>query len=123
MQMPAHGRYQPAASGWDACPCQPVYNGERVLRRAGSAGNADTPCANADEEVGMQAVVGDRLRVHASVVGQPERTGEIVEVRGAGGEPPYLVRFDDGHTALVFPGPDAVIEHPRRKGRKGPARG
>jgi hypothetical protein len=71
----------------------------------------------------MQAAVGDRLRVHASIVGHPERTGEIVEVRGADGEPPYLVRFDDGHTALVFPGPDAIIEHPRRKRRKGPARG
>jgi hypothetical protein len=28
------------------------------------------------------------------------------------------VRFDDGHTALVFPGPDAIIEHPRKKARK-----
>jgi hypothetical protein len=71
----------------------------------------------------MQAAVGDRLHVHANIVGHPERTGEIVEVRGAGGEPPYLVRFDDGHTALVFPGPDAIIEHPRRKARKGPAKG
>lgn len=58
----------------------------------------------------MQATVGDRLHVRGSVVGQPDRTGEIVEVRGAGGEPPYLVRFEDDHTALVFPGPDAVIE-------------
>ena len=49
--------------------------------------------------------------------------GEIVEVRGAGGAPPYLARFDDGHTSLVFPGPDAIIEHPRRKGKKGPAKG
>ena len=71
----------------------------------------------------MQAAVGDRLHVHASTVGQPERTGEIVEVRGAGGEPPYLVRFDDGHTALVFPGPDAIIEHPPKKRKKGPAKG
>jgi hypothetical protein len=71
----------------------------------------------------MQAVVGDRLHVRGSIVGQPERTGEIVEVRGAGGEPPYLVRFDDGHTGLVFPGPDAIIEHPRTKGGKGPANG
>jgi len=54
-------------------------------------------------------------------VGQSDRIGEIVEVRGAGGEPPYLVRFDDGHTSLVFPGPDAVIEHSRRKGKKRPA--
>jgi hypothetical protein len=36
---------------------------------------------------------------------------------------PYLVRFDDGHTALVFPCPDAIIEHPRRKGKKGSAKG
>jgi hypothetical protein len=71
----------------------------------------------------MQAAVGDRLHVHANVVGNPGRAGEIVEVRGAGGEPPYLVRFDDGHTALVFPGPDAIIEHPRRKARKRPAKG
>lgn len=63
----------------------------------------------------MEAAVGDRLHVHGSVVGHPERTGGIVEVRGAGGQPPYLVRFDDGHTGL-FPGPDAIIEHLRRKG-------
>lgn len=71
----------------------------------------------------MQAVVGDRLLVRGHIVGQSERTGEIVEVRGAGGEPPYLVRFDDGHTSLVFPGPDAVIEHSRKKRKKGPAEG
>jgi hypothetical protein len=58
----------------------------------------------------MHAVVGDRLHVRGNVVGHPDRMGEIVEVRDAGGEPPYMVRFDDGHTCLVFPGPDAVIE-------------
>ena len=71
----------------------------------------------------MRAAVGDRLHVHANVVGRPERAGEIVEVRGAGGEPPYLVHFDDGHTALVFPGPDAIIEHPRQNGKNGSAKG
>jgi Domain of unknown function (DUF1918) len=60
--------------------------------------------------------------VAISWASQRERTGEIIEVRGAGGEPPYLVRFDDGHTSLVFPGPDAVIEHPRKKGRKRPGK-
>jgi hypothetical protein len=63
----------------------------------------------------MQAVVGDRLHVHGNVVGHPDRTGEIVEVRDSAGAPPYLVRFDDGHTCLVFPGPDAVVEHPAKK--------
>jgi uncharacterized protein DUF1918 len=71
----------------------------------------------------MQAAIGDRFHVRGNIVGQPERSGEIIEVRGAGGEPPYLVRFDDGHTSLVFPGPDAMIERPRKKARKRPAKG
>lgn len=60
----------------------------------------------------MQATIGDRLHVHGKTVGQAEHMGEIIEVRGSGGTPPYLVRFEDGHTCLVFPGPDAVVEHP-----------
>jgi hypothetical protein len=39
-----------------------------------------------------------------------DRTGEIIEVKGPSGTPPYLVRFEDGHEGLVFPGPDAVVE-------------
>ncbi|GLX00834.1 MULTISPECIES: DUF1918 domain-containing protein [Microtetraspora] len=57
----------------------------------------------------MHATVGDRLLVHGTVVGEHDKRGEIIEVRGPGGEPPYVVRFDDGHTGLVFPGPDAVV--------------
>jgi hypothetical protein len=68
----------------------------------------------------MQAVVGDRLHVRGNVVGHPERIGLIVEVRDSSGAPPYLVEFDDGHTCLVFPGPDAVVEHPARKKRAAP---
>jgi hypothetical protein len=59
----------------------------------------------------MQAMVGDRLHVHGKTVGQSDRMGEIVEVRGPSGGPPYVVRFEDGHTGLVYPGPDAVVEH------------
>ena len=62
----------------------------------------------------MEAAVGDRLHIHGHNVGDPGRTGEIVEVRGSAGEPPYLVRFEDGHTRLVFPGPDAVVQRVRR---------
>ena len=43
-------------------------------------------------------------------MGHQRRHGEIVEVRGADGAPPYLVRWSDGHEALFFPGPDAIIE-------------
>ncbi|MEW1914868.1 DUF1918 domain-containing protein [Kitasatospora sp. NPDC085895] len=59
----------------------------------------------------MRASVGDRLVVHGQVVGQTDRHGEILEVRGADGQPPFLVRYDDGHEALVYPGPDAMVEH------------
>lgn len=58
----------------------------------------------------MQARVGDRLCVHGRTVGQSDHRMEIIEVRGAAGGPPYLVRYADGHEAVVFPGPDAVVE-------------
>mgnify|MGYP003445932696 CR=1 FL=1 len=58
----------------------------------------------------MRASVGDRLHVHGNHVGERDRTGEILEVRGADGAPPFLVQFEDGHTRLVFSGPDAVVE-------------
>jgi hypothetical protein len=58
----------------------------------------------------MQATVGDRLHVHSNTVGASDRIPEIVEVRGADGQPPYLVRFPDGHESLMFPGPDCVVE-------------
>lgn len=58
----------------------------------------------------MMANVGDRLHVHGHVVGQRDHQGEIIEVRGRGGSPPYVVRFDDGHESLMYPGPDAIVE-------------
>ncbi len=60
----------------------------------------------------MQATIGDRICIHGSIVGHPDKNGEIVEVHGDGGTPPYLVKFDDGKTRLIYPGPDAVIEPP-----------
>jgi len=59
----------------------------------------------------MQATVGDRLHVHGRVVGSADQLAQIIDVRGADGAPPYLVRYPDGHEALVYPGPDAVVEH------------
>ena len=35
----------------------------------------------------------------------------MLEVRGPNGEPPYLVRWSDGHEGLMFPGSDAHIDH------------
>jgi hypothetical protein len=58
----------------------------------------------------MKANVGDRLHVHGRTVGDVDRVGEIIEVHGEDGAPPYLVRYPDGHETLVFPGPDATVE-------------
>jgi len=59
----------------------------------------------------MQAEVGDRLVIKGHRTGEPNRDGEVLEVQGHDGKPPYLVRWsDDGHIGLVFPGPDALIE-------------
>lgn len=69
----------------------------------------------------MRAHIGERLRIHGRIVGEQDKAGEIIEVRGTEGEPPYVVRFDDGHERLVFPGPDAQIE-PHRKPRAGTRR-
>lgn len=57
----------------------------------------------------MEATVGDRICIRGSIVGMSEKHGEIVEVRGDAGKPPYMVRFEDGHQTLIFPGSDAII--------------
>lgn len=60
----------------------------------------------------MKASVGDRILIAAATLGKPVRDGEILEVRGPSGTPPYLVQWsDDGHQTLFFPGPDAQLEH------------
>jgi hypothetical protein len=59
----------------------------------------------------MQTSAGQRIVIRGQSVGAPERHGEILEVRGTDGGPPYYVRFDDGHESLVYPGPDCVLEH------------
>jgi hypothetical protein len=60
----------------------------------------------------MRANVGDQLWIESNSAEQHRRTGEIIEVRGADGQPPFVVRWSDGHEALCFPGPDGTV-HPR----------
>ena len=63
-------------------------------------------------EVDVQAQVGDRLIISGHAVGDPDRDGEILEVRGPGGTPPFVVRWEDtGHETLYFPGSDATVQH------------
>lgn len=63
----------------------------------------------------MRAHVGDRLVIESQRADARRRTGIVTGVRGSGGEPPYQVHWldaEEGHDALVYPGPDAHIEHP-----------
>lgn len=57
----------------------------------------------------MKAQEGDRIILAASHVDEPTRDGVVLEVRGKDGEPPYLVRWADGHTGLMYPGPGSVL--------------
>ncbi|GLB69027.1 DUF1918 domain-containing protein [Arthrobacter mangrovi] len=58
----------------------------------------------------MKATQGDRIIVRGRTVESSDRHGEILEVRGEDGAPPYFVRFDDGHESVLFPGGDFVVE-------------
>lgn len=59
----------------------------------------------------MKAHAGDRIVIAPRSVGGSVRDGEILEARGPGGEPPYLVRWsDNGHEVLYFPGGDAHVD-------------
>ncbi|MGU3645288.1 DUF1918 domain-containing protein [Microbacterium sp. C23T] len=59
----------------------------------------------------MQASVGDRVIIHGRVVGAVERAGEVIEVRGTGDTPLLVVRYDDGHEAILSPGSDCEVRH------------
>ena len=60
----------------------------------------------------MHAQVHDRIIVLSQHEGEPNRDGEILEVRGAEGRPPYLVRWSDtGHEGLFFPEAGVVVHH------------
>jgi uncharacterized protein DUF1918 len=58
-----------------------------------------------------QAERGDELVVKGHHLGEPEREGEILEVLGDFGRPPYEVRWDDGTVTRLYPGSDAFVRH------------
>jgi hypothetical protein len=66
----------------------------------------------------MKAVVGDELTVKGRHQGDVERHGEIIEIHGEEGSPPYVVQWQDGHESIFFPSADTVASHkPARKRR------
>ena len=59
----------------------------------------------------MKAQVSDELVGKGRHVGDPDRTGVIIEVVGQAGGPPYLVRWSDGHESSFYPTSGTVAEH------------
>lgn len=71
----------------------------------------------------MRAQPGDRIILAAPTIDGPLRDGEVFEARGEDGQPPYLVRWSDGHEGLLYPGPGSILRltsHPTESA--GPAR-
>ena len=55
-----------------------------------------------------KAKAGDLVVVSGHHQGEPERVGEILEVR-VGGVTSFLVRWEDEHEAIVYPAEDAIV--------------
>jgi hypothetical protein len=102
-----------------AVPRQPA-------RRTAKAVAAPTATRAAAGRGARRQLAGSRVTaarlIHAVCASTPAATGSItVPPRGRDRRGPRsgrgtalcLVRFDDAHIGLVFPGPDAVIGHPR----------
>ncbi len=57
----------------------------------------------------MRANPGDHIILAPPTIEGKVREGEVIETRGGDGEPPYVGRWSDGHEALLYPGPGAVL--------------
>ncbi len=66
----------------------------------------------------MKAVVGDELTVKGRHQGDGDRHGEIIEIRGTEGQPPYLVQWQDGHESVFFPSADTIVAGHRTGGKR-----
>lgn len=66
----------------------------------------------------MHATDGSRIVIRGRTVETPDRHGTIAEVRGEDG--PYLVKFDDGHESVVFPGPDFELDQAQKAKEEDP---
>ena len=60
----------------------------------------------------MHAAVGERIVVRSRHQGERDREGEVLEVRGPDGHPPYVVRWaSTGAQCLFYPESDTGVQH------------
>jgi Domain of unknown function (DUF1918) len=65
-----------------------------------------------------QVRAGDVVVIAGHRVGEVERTGEILEVLGSADRQHFLVRWDDGHESVYYPGNDATVRGARSRASK-----
>jgi len=65
-----------------------------------------------------EVAAGDVVEVSGRRVGDPGRTGEIMEVLGAPEHRHYLVRWEDGHTTMLYPSEGTTIRRRSRRERR-----
>jgi len=61
---------------------------------------------------------GDVVEVSGRRVGDPGRRGEIVEVLGGAERPHFIVRWEDGHESVLYPGEATTIRTKAPRKRK-----
>ena len=54
---------------------------------------------------------GDLIVIDGNRIGDPRRTGQILEVIGEPRHEHYLVRSEDGHESLFYPSGHASVVH------------
>jgi len=57
----------------------------------------------------MKANLGDQIIVGTTTLDRPGRRGQVIEVLRLSAAEHYLVRWQDGHESIYFPGPDARV--------------
>ena len=62
-----------------------------------------------NEEDAVHATVGDEIVVETETLDQGKRRCTVLEVIGKGDLEHYLVRWEDGHESIFYPGPDARV--------------
>lgn len=63
----------------------------------------------------QHAETGDLIVIRGHHVGEPRRTGQILDVWGEAPHEHFRVRWEDGHEGIFYPGSDATlqrVEHP-----------
>ena len=58
----------------------------------------------------MKAAIGDELIVKGRQHGD-DRRGEVLDVLGDDGSPPYLISWLDGYESLFFPSASTIVQH------------